>query len=41
MLPLQQLDATDPGSPTGALLDFGSVQSEYGAAAIRCEGVFF
>ncbi|HEU4418067.1 MAG TPA: hypothetical protein VFT55_03965 [Planctomycetota bacterium] len=41
VLPLQQLDSTDPAAPSGALLDFGSVQPEYGAVAIRFEGVFF
>jgi hypothetical protein len=41
VLPLQQLDAVDPIATTGALADFGAAQPEYGAVAIRFEGVFF
>jgi hypothetical protein len=41
VLPLQQLDASDPIAPTGALADFGAAQPEYGAVAIRLAGVFF
>lgn len=41
VLPLQQLDAQDPSSATGQLLDFGGQQPEYGAVPVRFAGVFF
>ncbi len=41
VLPLQQLDADDPISATGALADFGALQPEYGGVAIRFGGAFF
>lgn len=41
-LPMQQLDALDPASPTGSILEFSpGGQPERGAVAIRFEGLFF
>ncbi len=42
LFPLQQLDANDPSAATGTLVDFSvGATPEYGAVAIRFEGIFF
>jgi hypothetical protein len=41
LLPLQQLDATDPTAQNGTLLDFGFTTPEFGATPVLLEGVIF
>jgi hypothetical protein len=38
---MQQVDANDPSSATGALVDFGSTTPEPGAVTLRLDGTFF
>ena len=42
VLPMQQVDSSNPGSASGTVVDFGTaIQPEYGAVAIRLAGTFF
>ncbi|HEX6811346.1 MAG TPA: hypothetical protein VF384_06975 [Planctomycetota bacterium] len=42
VLPMQQVDSTNPGSATGTLVNFGTTSlPEHGAVAIRLAGTIF